>query len=86
MSYDKINSLKTCAKYQVTVFFRSLRKVCKYYNQQQHRLAMPHQVQIVKFCLIGVGLRGVDGNNYTIDSLLLLFYDIFHNVWVPVQN
>ena len=45
--------------------------------------ATAYQVQVVKLCLIWVGLRGVNRDVHTIDRLLLLLNHVFYYVWIP---
>lgn len=45
-----------------------------------------HQVQVVELLPIGVGLRCVWWYLLPIDKLLLLFYTVSHDLWVPVTQ
>jgi len=55
-------------------------------NQHFECDATAYQVQVVKFCLVWVGLRGVNRDVYTIDRLLLLFDHIFYYVGIPAET
>jgi len=57
----------------------------QYCQDSQHFVcdATAYQVQVVKLCLVWVGLRGVNRDVHTINRLLLLFDHIFYYVGIP---